>query len=97
MSDNNILIVAKFVARPGKADALSTVLSACIVPSRAEAGNVHYELYRSVEDASVFLFHETWKNTAAIETHAAQPHFRQLLADSDALLQQPPEIHQIQR
>ncbi|QKJ87239.1 Antibiotic biosynthesis monooxygenase [Paramixta manurensis] len=96
MQDKNILVVAKLVAQPGKAEELKRVLSACVAPSRAEDGNLHYDLYRSVEDGNVFLFHERWKNAAAVETHNAQPHFKKLIADSEHLLKQPPEIQQIE-
>ncbi|KOC90251.1 putative quinol monooxygenase [Winslowiella iniecta] len=92
MSNNSLMIVAKFVAQPGKADELKKVLSACIAPSRAEAGCVHYDLYRSVEDGNVFLFHETWQDEAAIAEHSEQPHFKKLLAGCENLLKSPPEI-----
>ncbi|WNN42470.1 MULTISPECIES: putative quinol monooxygenase [Winslowiella] len=92
MSNKSLMIVAKFVAQPGKADELKKVLSACIAPSRAESGCVHYDLYRSVEDGNVFLFHETWQDEAAIAEHGEQPHFKKLLAGCENLLKSPPEI-----
>ncbi|WP_455863711.1 putative quinol monooxygenase [Pantoea agglomerans] len=95
MTDKNILIVAKFTARPGKADELKKVLNNGVKPARAEAGCLHYDLYRSVEDGNVFLFHETWKNAEAVEIHGGQPHFKTLMVDAEPLLAQPPEVHKI--
>lgn len=95
MTDKSILIVAKFTARPGKADELKKVLNNGVKPARAEAGCLHYDLYRSVEDGNVFLFHETWKNAEAVDIHGAQPHFKTLMADAEPLLAQPPEVHKI--
>ncbi|MBV4366893.1 putative quinol monooxygenase [Erwinia phyllosphaerae] len=92
MSDN-IRIVAKFTARAGKADELKKVLNAGVKPARAEEGCVHYDLYRSVEDGNVFLFHETWKDAAAVAIHGEQPHFKTLMAEAEPLLAQPPEVH----
>ncbi|MCU5775622.1 antibiotic biosynthesis monooxygenase [Erwiniaceae bacterium BAC15a-03b] len=92
MSSKSLMIVAKFVAQPGKADELKKVLNACVAPSRAEAGCIHYDLYRSVEDGNVFLFHETWQDEAAIALHNEQPHFKKLLAGSEGLIKQPPEV-----
>lgn len=92
MSDNNILIVATFVAKPGTAETLHKVLSACVLPSRKEAGNILYNLYRSTEDDHQFLFHEIWKNQAAIDQHNEQTHFKTLLAESAALLTQAPDV-----
>ncbi|MGB9098759.1 putative quinol monooxygenase [Erwinia sp.] len=95
MTDKNILIVAKFTARPGKADELKKVLNNGVKPARAEAGCLHYDLYRSVEDGNVFLFHETWLNEEAVGIHGEQPHFKTLMADAGPLLAQPPEVHKI--
>lgn len=95
MTDKSILIVAKFTARPGKADELKKVLNNGVKPARAEAGCLHYDLYRSVEDGNVFLFHETWKNAEAVDIHGTQPHFKTLMADAEPLLAQPPEVHKI--
>ncbi|MEJ5078122.1 putative quinol monooxygenase [Erwinia sp. MYb535] len=54
MSDTPILIVATFAAATGKGNALYEVLNRCVAPSRLEEGNVHYDLYRSVENSDLF-------------------------------------------
>lgn len=95
MSDKNILIVAKFTAKPGKADELKKVLVQGVKPARAEAGCLHYDLYRSVEDGNVFLFHETWQNEEAVAQHGEQAHFKTLMADAQPLLSQPPFIQKV--
>lgn len=95
MTDKNILIVAKFTARAGKADELKKVLNNGVKPARAEEGCLHYDLYRSVEDGNVFLFHETWRDAEAVEIHGNQPHFKTLMADAEPLLAQPPEVHKV--
>lgn len=92
MTDKTIPIVAKFTARPGKADELKKVLYNALEPARAEAGCLHYDLYRGVEDGNVFLFHETWRNEQAVETHGEQPHFKAMIAEAEPLLARPPEI-----
>ncbi len=95
MTDKTILTIATFTAKPGKSEELYQVLQRCIAPTRAEDGNVHYDLYRSVEDQHQFLFHETWKNAAAIAFHSKQPHFLALLAGVENLLTEAPSITQI--
>lgn len=95
MTDKNILIVAKFTAKPGKADELKKVLVQGVKPARAEAGCLHYDLYRSVEDGNVFLFHETWKDEEAVALHGEQPHFKTLMADAQALISQPPYVKKV--
>lgn len=92
MSDKTVLIVATFTAKTGKGDELLAVLNPCVTASRAEEGNVHYDLYRSTENSDSFLVHETWKSAAAIELHESQPHFKALLAGVESLLAAPPAI-----
>lgn len=93
MTQKQKRVVAKFVAQPGQAEALRAAIQRCVAPSRAEEGNVHYDLYQSVEEAGVFLIHETWHSDAAILFHFEQPHFQQLLADTQPLLVGEPDIH----
>lgn len=95
MSDRPILIIASMIAKPGKGDELYEVLHRCVPPSRLEQGNVHYDLYRSVENSDSFLFHETWKNAAAVDLHEAQPHFLTLLKEAGPLLAEAPLINKI--
>lgn len=95
MTDKSVLIVATFAAKPGKGDALFEVLNRCVAPSRLEAGNVHYDLYRSVENPDAFLFHETWKSADAIVEHEKKPHFLALLAGVESLIAAPPAITKI--
>lgn len=95
MTDKSVLIIATFTAKPGKGDALYDVLNRCIAPSRLEAGNVHYDLYRSVENPDEFLFHETWKSADSIEKHENQPHFLTLQADMAPLIAAPPTVTKI--
>ncbi|WP_034914995.1 MULTISPECIES: putative quinol monooxygenase [Erwinia] len=95
MSNKSVLIVAKFTAKPGKADELKKVLNHAVKPSRAEAGCLHYDLYRSVEDGNVFLFHEGWENGAAVENHEQQPHFKTLIEQAEPLLSAPPDVNKI--
>ncbi|CCG87327.1 putative quinol monooxygenase [Erwinia piriflorinigrans] len=95
MSDKPILIIANIIAKAGKGDELYEILHRCVLPSRLEQGNVHYDLYRSVENSDRFLFHETWKNTAAVDLHEAQPHFLTLLEEAGPLLAEAPAINKI--
>ncbi|ARU93755.1 putative quinol monooxygenase [Tatumella citrea] len=95
MSQPDKLIIAKFIANPGQAEALFKVISACVKPSRDEEGNQHYDLYRSTEDNDIFLIHEQWKGDEAIEFHFKQPHFLRLIADSKPLLKSEPQIQSV--
>lgn len=95
MSGNIKLVIAKFIAQEGKSDALYEAIDRCIAPSRAEAGCIHYDVYRSTEDNNRFLIHEKWKNEQAIQFHFEQTHFKSLIADTHPLLASEPDIQSI--
>lgn len=75
-----VKIVAILTARPGKADDLQALLSGMLAPSRAEPGNLRYDLWRDQADASRFVLDELYADNAAIAAHRATPHFQDYLA-----------------
>lgn len=76
----HVKIVAILTARPGRADALETLLSGMVGPSRAEPGNLRYDLWRDQADATRFVLDELYADNAAIAAHRATPHFQDYLA-----------------
>ncbi|KQN55741.1 putative quinol monooxygenase [Erwinia sp. Leaf53] len=95
MTDKQVLIIATLTAKAGKGDELAKVLQACVGPSHAEAGNVHYDLYRSEANPDAFLFHETWKSAAAVAEHEQQPHYLALQQGAAPLLAAAPVVSKI--
>ena len=73
--------VATLVARPGKADALRDLLLGMLVPSRAEPGNLGYELWQNSADPNSFVLDELYVDAAAVAAHRASPHFQHYLAN----------------
>lgn len=61
---------------PGQGDSLQQHLLSLTPPTRAEAGAIRYDLYRSVERPDDFIRHEVWADKAALERHKATPHLR---------------------
>jgi quinol monooxygenase YgiN len=72
--------VAVLTARPGKADALRALLDSLIEPSRAEPGNLRYDLWRDPAAPGRFVLDELYIDRAAIDSHRATAHFRHYLA-----------------
>ncbi len=64
----------------GQGDELQQHLLSLTAPTRAEAGNLRYELYRSVEHPDEFLRHEIWRDRAALEAHKQTPPLRESFA-----------------
>lgn len=60
----------------GQGDSLQQHLLSLTAPTRAEPGEVRYDLYRSVENPDEFLRFEQWRDRAALEAHKATPHLR---------------------
>ena len=72
--------VAIFYARSGRAEALRHLLHGMIAPSRAEAGNLRYDLWIDPADGRRFLLDELYVDRAAVEMHRSTPHFRDYAA-----------------
>jgi quinol monooxygenase YgiN len=73
---NHLKTVAIFVARPGKAGDLRTLLDGMITASRAEPGNLRYDLWQDQTDPARFVLDELYADGEAVAAHRATPHFR---------------------
>lgn len=75
-----VKIVATLTAKPGREAALKTLIEGMIGPSRAEPGNLRYDLWRDRADPSRYVLDELYVDLAAVEAHRASPHFQSYLA-----------------
>ena len=89
---STVHVLARFVARPGKEDALRAVLSSLIAPTRRELQCYQYDLLVDANDPRQFCFVERWDGNAALEEHLATPHVKTALAQLEELVESPPEI-----
>ena len=60
----------------GQEEALERHLLDLAGPTRAEAGNLQYDLFRSTDQANRFVRIEQWRDLAALEAHKATPYMR---------------------
>ena len=63
-----------------------------IVQSRAEDGNISYDLYQHTTESTSFLFVERYRDQEALERHFSSEHLGTFLAQVAALLKNEPEI-----
>jgi quinol monooxygenase YgiN len=91
-----VRVIARSVARKGKENQLRELLRGMLAPTRAESGCKLYELYES-DSKGRFYFYETWESQAALDRHAASPHFKHLEQAIEELLQEPFEINILER
>lgn len=83
--NNQVKIVAILVARPGKAEALAVLLEGMVAPSRAEAGNLRWDVWKDQADPTRFVLDELYVDDAAVAAHRESAHFRNYLSKIAAL------------
>ncbi|MCI0404162.1 MAG: antibiotic biosynthesis monooxygenase, partial [Acidobacteria bacterium] len=60
----------------GREEELKSELLALTAPTRAEPGNVAYDLYQSTGKPNQFVRFEIWRSAQALEDHKATPHIK---------------------
>lgn len=85
-------ILAHYVAKPGKEDALKSVLVALVPPSRRELGCYQYDLLVDSADPRQFCFVERWDDNAALDQHLATNHVKTAVGQIEGLVEVAPEI-----
>ena len=81
----NVKIVAVLTAREGAVERLRSLLDAMLAPSRAEAGNLRYDLWQDQGEPRRFVLDELYVDAAAVAAHRATPHFQTYLAQIGGL------------
>jgi quinol monooxygenase YgiN/quercetin dioxygenase-like cupin family protein len=76
-ADPNLLATTTYIkGKEGKEDEVKRELLTLSAPTRAEPGNLLYDLYQSPTKKNEFLRLELWRNTQALEDHKATPHVK---------------------
>jgi len=88
----DVCVIARSVARRGRENQLRELLRSMLAPTRAESGCKLYELYES-DSKGRFYFFETWESQAALDQHAASPHFKHLEQTLVELVEEPFEVN----
>lgn len=70
-----ITIVARNLVKPGMRNEFLMAVEPLIAASRAESGNISYDLYEDVANPSAFCFIEQWRDADAVALHNASSHF----------------------
>lgn len=69
-----IYIIATVQLKPGTADAFAAAAAPCLVGTRAEAGNISYDLHRREGEPDTVVFVERWESRDALKAHFSAPH-----------------------
>lgn len=90
--DGKTYVLAHFAATDQTADALHALLVSLLAPTRAEAGCLMYDLWRSRVDTRRFTLVEAWVSDEALDRHLEMPHLLDAKARFPALLAEPLRI-----
>jgi quinol monooxygenase YgiN len=68
-----ITVIASMRAQAGKEDELRAILESMTEATKAEPGNVNYDLHQGLQDKAVFYFYENWESAGALGEHMKSP------------------------
>jgi quinol monooxygenase YgiN len=69
------VVIARYRAQPGSEKQVGDSLRNMLAPSRAESGNLRYDVYRDPQDSAAFVLCEEYTDQAAFAAHLASDHF----------------------
>lgn len=88
----SIKVVAFVTVKPGQDDAFVAAARTCVAASRAEAGVLHYDLWREAQGTQRFVFNELYVDQAAVDAHMQSDHFKAFGVAARDLAAARPEI-----
>ena len=87
-----LFIFGRFHARPGDERAVEEALRDVVGPSRAEAGCLSIQAFRSARDPRLFYIHSRWVDEVAFDQHAGLPHTVRFIERVQALIDHPLDV-----
>ena len=72
----SVKVVAFVSVKPGQEDAFVEAAKVCVAATRAEAGVLHYDLWREADGERRYVFNELYVDDAAVDAHMASDHFK---------------------
>ena len=76
-----LFIFARLHARQGQEKVLEGVVRRVVAPTRAEAGCLSMQVFRSTKDPGLFYIHSRWVDEAAFDNHVGLPHTVRLIEE----------------
>ncbi len=69
------VVIARYRARSGEEHRVEEALRKMVEPTRAEPGNLDYQVFRDPSQPGVFVLFERYADESAFDAHRASPHF----------------------
>ena len=90
--NENIVLIARLKVKSDAIEEAKRAALAIVEPSRSEAGCLNYDFHQTIDDPSVFVWHETWANRAAIEEHGQSAHFVKFSKTIENFIEDPLQL-----
>lgn len=87
-----IKIVAKKHLKEDQIEKFIEMAQPLIESSRAEEGNIFYDLHRHASDPNILAYIECWKDKEAIDLHNNSSHFKKYVPMLNDLCDEPGEV-----
>ena len=71
----NITKRVTFIAKEGSQEKMKELLSAMVIPSKAEDGCIFYEIFQYTENPRKFMAYESWRDESALDGHKESAHY----------------------
>jgi quinol monooxygenase YgiN len=92
MNDEKIVLVARLKVKDGMVEVAKKAALDLVLPSRAEAGCINYDVHQAIDDETVFVWHETWKSKSALDEHFETPEFKSFFATVGEIAAEPSQM-----
>ncbi len=93
MNEEKIVLIARLKVKAERIEEAKKAALKIVADSRAEAGCVNYDIHQSIEDETLFFWHETWANKAALDEHFETPFFKEFFGVVEQIAAEPPQIY----
>ncbi len=91
-NDEKIVLFARLKVKKDVIEEARKAALGIIAASRAEVGCINYDFHQSIDDETLFLWHETWTNREAIEAHGNSLHFKEFSRTIKDFTEEPLQV-----
>lgn len=82
-------VFARFTAKVGMADQLKQLILDQVEPTRAEPGNLNYDIHVTNADPNTFVLYENWKSKDDLDAHFKTQHMVDFSARVNEIIAAP--------
>ncbi|HLH30065.1 MAG TPA: putative quinol monooxygenase [Terriglobia bacterium] len=83
------MIVVRLEVKPDRVNDFLKLVTFNASESRKEAGNLRFDVIRSVDNATLYRLYEVYRDDDAVRAHQATPHYAKWRAEIEDLLVTP--------